>query len=107
MIVDIFHQSLHDIPVVYLNMGSLSRRDGARGNDTLESTNLDSAFKNRHEGIQGFEISYVYYVHALIDCMRFMEGIGSRRSLVQVLRVLIEGQVGSCSSCSERLYGTL
>ena len=84
-------------------MGSLSRRDGGRGNyNTLDSTILHSTFTNRHEGIQGFEISYVYYVHVLVDCMRYMEGIGSRKSLVQVLRVLIEGQVGFCS-CSGRL----
>lgn len=61
--------------------------------DKLGPTVLDSAFTSRHEGILGFEISYVYYMNCLVDVMRFLEGVGSHKALGSVLRALVEGQV--------------
>lgn len=60
--------------------------------DKLGPTVLDSAFTSRHEGILGFEISYVYYMNCLVDVMRFLEGVGSHKALGNVLRALVEGQ---------------
>ena len=49
--------------------------------DKLGPTVLDSAFTSRHEGILGFEISYVYYMNCLVDVMRFLECVGSHKAL--------------------------